>query len=162
MPSIHTLEKELVLPTDLETAWKFISTPKNLDAITPDDMSFSIMTEVPDEMYDGLLIEYRVGIPIIGSQKWLTEIKHIKDRHSFVDEQRIGPYSLWFHYHEITEVPEGVRFVDKVTYTLPFGPLGAIAHAVYVKSELARIFNYRQEAMNRIFSGQEKETNSAS
>ena len=79
-----------------------------------------------------------------------------------MDEQRFGPYSLWFHYHEITEVPDGVRFVDKVTYTLPFGPLGAIAHAVYVKSELARIFKYRQEAMNRIFNGQEKDSNSSS
>ena len=105
MPKIHNLERSLTLPTDLDNAWEFISTPKNLDAITPDDMSFSILTDVPEVMYEGLLIEYRVGIPVIGSQCWLTEIKHIKDRHSFVDEQRIGPYSLWYHYHEITEMP---------------------------------------------------------
>ncbi|MAJ29369.1 hypothetical protein CBD41_08185 [bacterium TMED181] len=151
MPKIHNLERSLTLPTDLDNAWEFISTPKNLDAITPDDMSFSILTDVPEVMYEGLLIEYRVGIPVIGSQCWLTEIKHIKDRHSFVDEQRIGPYSLWYHYHEITEVDGGVHFFDRVTYTLPFGPLGSIAHAVYVKSELARIFDYRKEAMTRIF-----------
>ncbi len=152
MPKIHNLERSLTLPTDLDTAWEFISTPRNLDAITPDDMSFSILTDVPEVMYDGLLIEYRVGIPLIGSQRWLTEIKHIKDRHSFVDEQRIGPYSLWYHYHEIKEVEGGVHFFDRVTYTLPFGPLGSLAHAIYVKSELARIFDYRKEAMTRIFS----------
>ena len=83
MPQIHTLERSVTVPTDLNTAWKFISTPKNLDLLTPDDMGFTILTDVPDEMYDGLMIEYRVQIPLLGSQRWLTEIKNIKDRHSF-------------------------------------------------------------------------------
>ncbi|MGZ0654058.1 SRPBCC family protein [Coraliomargarita sp. W4R72] len=147
MPKIHRLHREQTIATDLQTAWDFISTPQNLDRITPDDMAFEIVSEVPEQMYDGLLIEYRVGIPVIGKQTWLTELKHIRERHSFVDEQRIGPYKLWLHYHEITEVKDGVRFIDRVNYVMPFGPLGAIARAVYVKNELKRIFDYRQQAM---------------
>ena len=153
MPKIHTLERSVTVPTDLETAWKFISTPRNLDQLTPEDMAFNILTDVPDEMYDGLMIEYRVKIPLIGSQRWLTEIKSIKDRHSFIDEQRVGPYSIWHHYHSIEEVEGGVHFFDRVTYTLPFWIFGDIAHAIYVKRELNRIFDYRKEAMIRIFSG---------
>jgi len=150
MPAIHTLYREQTIPTDLTRAWEFISSPANLDAITPPDMSFEIITRVPEVMYEGLLIEYRVGIPFLGKQRWLTELKHIRERHSFVDEQRIGPYKLWYHYHEITEVPDGgVRFIDRVNYVLLFGPLGGLAHAIYVKKQLKQIFDYRRTAMER-------------
>ena len=148
MAKIHQLSREHVIKTDLETAWEFLSSPKNLDAITPDDMPFEIITDVPDKMYNGLLIEYRVGIPILGSQTWLTEIKYIREGHSFVDEQRIGPYKLWLHYHEITSHPEGVRFIDRVNYVLPCGPFGQLAHLLYVKKQLKYVFDYRDVAMS--------------
>jgi len=152
MPKIHQLYREQVIPTKLETAWEFISSPRNLDKITPDDMPFEIITDVPDTMYNGLLIEYRVGVPFIGKQTWLTELKHIQEHHSFVDEQRIGPYKLWYHYHEITEVEGGIRFIDRVTYVLPFGPFGEIAHGLFVKKQLKDIFDYRKEAMLKAFT----------
>ncbi|MDQ8206112.1 SRPBCC family protein [Coraliomargarita sp. SDUM461003] len=147
MPTIHQLEREQTIATELETAWNFISAPQNLDRITPDDMDFEIVSKLPEQMYNGLLIEYRVGIPLIGKQTWLTELKHIREQHSFVDEQRIGPYRLWYHYHEITAVAGGVRFNDRVSYVMPFGPFGALARGLYVKKELERIFDYRQKAM---------------
>lgn len=147
--NIHRLYREQVIATTIETAWNFISSPANLDTITPPDLSFEIMTEVPEVMYNGLLIEYLVGIPLIGKQTWLTELKHIREGHSFVDEQRIGPYKIWYHYHEITETPAGVRFVDHVNYVMPFGPLGEIARALYVKKELQRIFDFRHQAMEQ-------------
>ena len=107
--------------------------PENLNRITPPELDFEIITDLPDEMLNGLIIEYRIGIPLLGKQGWLTEIKHIRPQHSFVDEQRVGPYQLWYHYHEITEVEDGVRFIDRVHYALPFGPLGALAHILYVR-----------------------------
>lgn len=149
VPKIHTLSREQTIQTSIETAWEFISSPANLDAITPPDMSFEIVTEVPEVMHEGLLIEYRVGIPFLGKQTWLTELKHIRRGRSFVDEQRIGPYKFWYHYHEITEVPDGVRFLDRVNYVMPFGPLGAIARAVYVKKQLKHVFDFRKDAMVR-------------
>lgn len=152
MPALKQLYREQVIATDLNTAWDFIRRPQNLNRITPDDMTFEIISEVPEEMYNGLMIEYRIGIPLLGKQPWLSEIKHVRDHHSFVDEQRSGPYRLWYHYHEISEHADGVRFVDRVHYTLPFGPLGAIAHRLYVKKQLQYIFDYRRQAMVEVFS----------
>jgi ligand-binding SRPBCC domain-containing protein len=154
MPKIHELYREQVIATNLKTAWDFISSPQNLDTITPDDLDFEIVTEVPATMYNGLLIEYRVGVPFMGKQTWLTELKHIREQHSFVDEQRIGPYQLWYHYHEITEVADGIRFVDRVNYVLPFGPFGALAHQIFVKRQLKTIFDYRDSAMLRVLLGE--------
>lgn len=145
MPHIHTLYREQIIQTDLERAWQFISTPINLDAITPSDLSFEIISDVPETMYNGLLIEYRVGIPFLGKQTWLTELKHIREGHSFVDEQRIGPYKIWYHYHEITQVAGGIQFIDRVTYVMPYGPLGSLVHPFLVKPQLQRIFDHRAQ-----------------
>ena len=147
MAKIYQLRREQIIATDIDTAWEFISSPKNLDAITPPDLSFEILTDVPNTMYNGLLIAYRINIPLLGKQNWLTELKHIRERHSFVDEQRIGPYKIWYHYHEITQCPEGVRFIDLVNYVIPFGLFGRIAHAAYVKQKLEHTFNYRAKVM---------------
>lgn len=149
MPKIYELYREQTIHTDLNTAWEFIRTPRNLNRITPEDMTFEIVSELPKQMYDGLLIEYKIDIPIIGKRTWLSELKHIKELHSFVDEQRIGPYKYWYHYHEIKEVENGVSFIDKVNYVMPFGPLGAIARVFYVENQLNKIFDYRRTAMEQ-------------
>lgn len=155
MAKIYTLYREQVIATNIERAWQFISTPANLDLITPPDMSFDIISDLPEEMYNGLLIEYRVGIPFLGKQTWLTELKHIQEGHSFVDEQRIGPYKLWYHYHEITEVEGGVLFVDQVNYVMPFDPLGRLAHPIMVKPQLKKVFDYRAWVTPRLLEEQE-------
>jgi ligand-binding SRPBCC domain-containing protein len=152
MPAVHSFEREQMIRTDLDAAWQFISSPANLDAITPPDLAFSIVSPVPREMHDGLLVEYRIRIPWVGRQTWLTEIKHIREGESFVDEQRIGPYRLWYHYHHIEPHPEGVRFYDRVTYALPYGPLGALAHALFVRRTLRRIFDFREKRLQELLA----------
>jgi ligand-binding SRPBCC domain-containing protein len=40
---------------------------------------------------------------------------------------------------------------DIVTYRLPLGPLGDLAHQMFVKSRLESIFAYREQALEHIF-----------
>ena len=61
MSKVYHLEREQLISTDLDTAWKFISTPNNLDALTPKEMSFSIVNDVPEVMHEGLLVEFRIS-----------------------------------------------------------------------------------------------------
>jgi ligand-binding SRPBCC domain-containing protein len=147
---MYTLFREQIIPTSLDKAWRFVSNPKNLNQITPEDMEFKIISEVPDEMYDGLLIEYLVKIPSFGKRKWVTEIKHIRLHKSFVDEQRIGPYNFWYHYHEIQEAELGVKIIDRVSYELPYWILGKIMHSLLIRKILNRIFDYRKEMFGKL------------
>lgn len=149
---MYTLKRSIVVPTTLEEAWDFIRRPQNLNLITPDDMEFQIVSEVPEEMYNGLIVKYIVNIPVMGSQEWVSEIKHVREMRSFVDEQRIGPYKLWYHYHEIEEVEGGILFTDEVTYEVPYGIFGKIAHGVFIGKTLDRIFNYRNERFKELLS----------
>jgi len=56
----------------------------NLADITPPWLDFRVMSEVPDRMYEGMMVQYKVhpfaGMPVW----WVTDITHVKE-----------PYFLW-------------------------------------------------------------------
>jgi ligand-binding SRPBCC domain-containing protein len=83
--------------------------------------------------------------------KWVTEITYVKENEYFIDEQRIGPYSMWHHQHKITPIDSGVLMTDIVTYNPPFGFLGALSNKVFIRKQLDEIFNYRKSAIERKF-----------
>lgn len=69
----------------------------------------------------------------------------------FVDEQRFGPYVLWHHEHHFEEVEQGVKMVDLVTYALPFGYFGRIAHKINIYQKLNQIFQFRYDRLIELF-----------
>jgi ligand-binding SRPBCC domain-containing protein len=150
--AIHQINAETFVPATLDAVWDFISDPRNLQEITPKNMDFRILTPgLPEKIYPGLMIWYRLKLPGGVPAQWLTEITHVKDKSYFVDEQRKGPYALWHHEHFIREVEGGVEMKDLVTYRLPLGPLGELAGSLFVKKQLDGIFSFREEALRRIF-----------
>ena len=136
----------------MERAWDFFSDPRNLAKITPPELDFTILTELPERIHPGMMIEYRVrpllGIPV----RWLTEITQVEPGKFFVDEQRIGPYRIWHHEHHFRALDDGrIEMTDRVTYVLPFSPLGDLFHPFLVKPQLAKIFTFREKAVGEIF-----------
>ena len=135
----------------MATCWDFFSDPKNLSKITPQSMGFIVRTELPDKMYEGLMIEYTVS-PMLGiPMNWITEIKTVKNHSFFVDEQRKGPYRIWHHEHHFKEVEGGVEMTDIVSYELPLGFLGRLMHPILVKNKLKEIFDYRRQKVDELF-----------
>lgn len=139
------------LPIEIQEAWAFFSDPRNLVKITPATLDFKIISEVPDYVYNGLKVEYRVrpllGIPI----KWVSLIKDIKVNEQFVDEQLQGPYRYWHHFHHFYEVPKGVMMEDIIDYEIPFGNIFPWLNEAIVLKELDRIFDYRRETLMVLF-----------
>jgi ligand-binding SRPBCC domain-containing protein len=150
---IHTLHTKQTIRATKEEAWRFFSNPRNLAKITPPELGFRIVTpELPERIYAGLMIEYRVT-PMLGiPQAWLTEITHVRGGEHFVDEQRIGPYTIWHHEHWFNTLGNGrIELVDRVTYALPFQPFGDLVHPFLVKPQLGRIFAHREKAVRKLF-----------
>lgn len=114
-------------------------------------MGFIVRTELPDKMYEGLMIEYTVS-PMLGiPMNWITEIKTVKNHSFFVDEQRKGPYRIWHHEHHFKVVEGGVEMTDIVSYELPLGFLGRLMHPILVKNKLKEIFDYRRQKVDELF-----------
>lgn len=135
-----------------EKLWEFISNPSNLKKITPESMGFDITSgELPEEMYAGMIISYKVS-PLFGIKTtWVTEITQIKEQEFFIDEQRVGPYKIWHHQHHLKETETGTLMYDIVSYQPPFGFLGNIANSLIIKKKLNEIFDYREKVLIEIF-----------
>jgi len=150
--AFHQLIRTQKIPAPVDAVWTFISRPENLKQITPAYMGFEITTpHLPDVMYPGLIIAYRVrplaGIPLT----WVTEINHVEEGRYFVDDQRSGPYALWHHEHLLEPIEGGVLMTDRVSYRLPLGPLGELVHRLLVRRQLEAIFDFRVAALESRF-----------
>ncbi len=149
---MYQLIKKQFVKTDLQTCWDFFSSPRNLKEITPDYMGFNVLTEIPEKMYEGLMIEYKVTPLLNIPMNWITEIKYVHDKEFFVDEQRKGPYKIWHHEHHFEAVDGGVEMTDIVSYEIPLGILGRIMHPIIVKKKLEEIFDYRFKRVDELFN----------
>lgn len=147
---MYTLYREIHVDTSVQKAWTFICNPGNLNQITPPDMAFRILTKLPEEMYEGMQVEYRVRIPFMGRRRWISELKNIIPRHSFVDVQLSGPYRHWHHFHSIEETDCGILLTDHITYDVPYGIFGRIAHVLFIRKTLNRIFDYRERRFKEL------------
>ncbi|WP_298287963.1 SRPBCC family protein [Lutibacter sp.] len=148
---VYRLSSKQKLPITVDEAWDFLSSPKNLKTITPDYMSFDILSGADKPMFAGQIIQYIVT-PVLGIKtNWVTEITHVIDKQYFVDEQRFGPYALWHHKHFIKEIDGGVEMEDIIDYKVPFGFLGRLVHPILVKPKLTEIFNYRTKKLIDLF-----------
>ncbi len=146
------LVQKQLLPITLEEAWDFFATPKNLNEVTPADMVFKITSDVPDKMYEGMIITYKIKPMLNISLNWCTEITHIKEKQFFVDEQRKGPDNIWHHEHHVEAVEGGVLMTDILHYDIGKSFLGWIAGKLFVDKKVKQIFDYRFKTLENYFS----------
>lgn len=147
---IHVFEQEQFVPVPREELFHFFSDPKNLQRITPPQLHFQILRSDPGAVHAGMTIDYRLklfGIPF----GWRTLIDSFEQDVSFVDTQLKGPYRLWRHTHAFSDTAGGTRMHDRVEYELPLGPLGTIAHGLFVRRQIRQIFAFRYDYIDQLF-----------
>jgi ligand-binding SRPBCC domain-containing protein len=146
---VYRLEKEQLIDIPIDISWEFFSNPKNLQEITPDSLSFNITSDLPEKVYPGLIILYKLKLLGFVPMNWVTEITQVREGEFFIDEQRFGPYKFWHHQHIFIEEAGKTRMKDIVHYGLPFGILGRIGIG-FVNSQLEEIFSYRKKKLEEI------------
>lgn len=154
--TVYSLTRTQVLPATPSQVFRFFENPENLATITPDWLTFRILTPQPLEMKAGALIDYTIRWMLL-TVRWRTLVTTYAPPVSFVDEQVRGPYSFWHHTHLFRAVREGTEMVDTVRYVLPLGLLGHLAHRMLVRRQLEEIFDYRARVIAGVFSVDRKE-----
>lgn len=148
---MHHFHSEQLVGRPVDEVFGFFSDASNLEAITPRQLNFRILTPGPIRLAAGARIDYQLtlyGVPL----KWATLIESWEPPRHFVDVQLRGPYRVWRHTHRFVSEGAGTRIVDDVDYELPLGPLGRLVDALWTRREVARIFEYRAEVIARQFS----------
>lgn len=148
--NIYRLYNQQFVPISKEAAWRFFSTPQNLQKITPDELDFSITSPDEGKVYLGQIITYTIRLNKVFKMNWVTEITSLIHENCFVDEQRFGPYKMWHHRHTFEEVDGGVLITDVVHFKIPFSLIAPLAYRLFVKQNLKRIFSYRTEKLEEL------------
>jgi ligand-binding SRPBCC domain-containing protein len=148
----YVLLREQVLPGTPQDVFEFYADATNLEQITPGWLGFRIVTSPPIEMGPGTVVEYRLKLHRV-PVRWLTRIETWEPGKRFVDVQVEGPYRLWHHTHTFEPHGTGTRVRDQVRYSLPFGALGQLAHRLFVRRDLERIFDFRHASVSKVMTG---------
>lgn len=150
----YRLEQTQQINKSLVEVFAFFSDASNLEALTPSFLRFRILTPGVIEMRTGACIDYSLslfGIPV----RWRTRITDWVPGVRFVDEQERGPFAIWRHTHAFEAVGKAVLMRDTVEYAPPFGLLGRVAHFLFVKRMVNRIFAFRREAIRNLLESEE-------
>lgn len=146
---MHRLERTQRIAWPLAEVFAFFSDAANLEAITPGFLRFRIITPLPIEMRPGARIDY--SLSLFGVRlRWRTRITVWEPGVRFVDEQESGPYALWRHTHSFAPDGNATIMRDTVEYALPLGPLGSLAHLLFVRRTVGAIFDHRARVIDRL------------
>lgn len=146
----YTLRREQWIARPIDEVFAFFAEARNLEKITPPWLGFKIISMSTNSISEGTVIHYRLrlhGIPM----HWRTDILDWNPPLGFVDEQTKGPYKQWRHTHSFEAYGDRTKMIDKVQYSLPFGVLGRIVHALKVRGDVSRIFDYRRLQIDALF-----------
>jgi ligand-binding SRPBCC domain-containing protein len=143
-PLLH-IRSAAAVRSSLDATFAFFSDAANLERLTPPSLRFTILTPRPIVMREGAIIDYRItmrGVPMA----WQSRIDVWEPGVRFVDRQVIGPYRWWRHEHRFEAWIGGTLVEDHVEYL----PRFAFLSGRLVERELARIFSFRQHALQRM------------
>jgi len=147
MHRVSTLESSQWLARPLEEVFPFFASAGNLDSITPPWLRFHVENPAT-AIRQGTFLNYRLklhGIPI----RWRSEILVWEPPYRFVDVQRNGPYTLWYHEHSFRSHRDGTLVEDRVEYAAPGGSL---IRRLFIEKDLERIFRFRKAKLEQIFA----------
>jgi ligand-binding SRPBCC domain-containing protein len=149
---VHRLERRQHLRLPPDQVFAFFAEARNLERITPPWLRFALLADGHGEMGVGTVIDYRLHVHRI-PLRWTSRIEEWEPGRGFVDRQVRGPYRLWHHRHSFAADDGGTMVRDEVHYTLPLGRVGELAHPLFVRRDLERIFAYRHRAVEQELEG---------
>jgi ligand-binding SRPBCC domain-containing protein len=162
----HTALFEQWLPFPLERVFEFFGNPENLPRIMPPWMRVQVdglvlipPPEAPlNKKFAGTSSAVGVSfrpVPLLPLRvPSAAKIVGFGMNRFFEDAHSDALFKSWHHRHEfVAEERSGVGGTiarDVITYELRFGPLSALINALFVAPQMRRIFEYRQQIVERL------------
>jgi ligand-binding SRPBCC domain-containing protein len=146
----HVLEARLWLARPRPEVFAFFADPRNLAALTPPPLHVQLSTPVTT-LAVGAVLDLRVrwrGIPL----DWRLYVREYDPPYRFVDVQVRGLWARWEHRHRFLEERGGTWVDDRVTYRLPLGPIGRLAHRLGVEHRLRAAWAYRAARLTALLA----------
>src|SRR5262245_34776486 len=147
----HVFEARVWLARPRPEVFAFFADPRNLLRVTAPHLRVRLRTECTQLAAGAVLdLDLRwLGLPL----RSRLYIREYDAPYRFVDVQVRGPWARWEHRHMFLEDRGGTWVEDRVTYRLPFGPLGRLVHAALVERQLMLAWAYRKARLEALLAG---------
>jgi len=144
-PVPFVLECSIEIDAPVERVFRFHLDTRNAPLISPPQTRIvSIDGEFP--VHEGSIVRMTVkSPPLPRPMEWVMRVDAVVPNRALIDVAIRCPFPTWRHEHRFEPLGrDRMRLTDRVTYTLPGGPLGRIANRVMVHKMLERSFRQRQ------------------
>jgi ligand-binding SRPBCC domain-containing protein len=167
----HQLQFEQWVPFPIDYVFAFFSNPENLprimpvasatriirmDRIPPPGSLAGKVAEQPAGAGSLIVTSFRLFPFLPFRARWIARITAFEWNHYFADVQERGPFKSWHHRHEfVVETRGGISGTlvrDVIDYEVGFGPLGAIANALFIARQMRRTFAHRRQTLPQLLS----------
>ncbi len=152
MPKTRTYSRSIDIDAPTDALYRFHLDTRNAPLISQASAKFlAINGEFPVVL--GAKVQLKVKQPPIPvAQTWDIVIAELQENTVVVDVANKSPFAYWRHEHRFESLPSGgTRMTDRVTYALPFGPLGRIVDRVMARKQLVAMFADRQARTKALF-----------
>src|SRR5215469_440793 len=147
----YVLQRRFWLPRPRPEVFAFFADPMNLSRVTPPEEKFRWLTPPPPALSAGAVIDFSARIGPI-AVRWRVFVREFDPPYRFVDAQLWGPFARWEHRHNFVagagaDGVMGTWIEDRLTYRLPFGMAGRLAHTLGAGRRIERLFHYRERRL---------------
>jgi ligand-binding SRPBCC domain-containing protein len=147
------LHVKQLINTPPTRAWNFLCDVDNLAVLTPKFLHFKTQYKSHEKVKQGVVFVHKIKPFSLIGLTWTSYITEFERGRSFSDIQLEGPYKTWVHQHSIEEYKEDVCFmIDKVLFSLKFGPLNPLIYALVVKPSILKAFEFRRQKIEALFN----------
>src|SRR3990170_4590014 len=147
----HVLETRFWLSHPRARVFELFADPRHLALVQPESGRLRWLAPPPGRLEAGSVLDFSVrilGVP----RRWRVIIREWDPPYRFVDAQLWGPFARWGHRPPFFEGPgrEGSWVEDRLTYRLPGGVLGSLAHALFARQRIATLFAHRERRLREL------------
>ena len=130
-----------------ERVWAFHCTLDALEILTPPGTKVKLPEPRPTLGPNVRITIVVTQPPVPFPLRWESVMTAWEPPLRFVDEQgTFGPWKSWHHEHKFERIDaETTRLTDTIDYVPPFGPLGTIADALFLRRQITGAFTYRHQ-----------------
>jgi ligand-binding SRPBCC domain-containing protein len=155
----YVLERRFWVPRSRVEVFELFADPQHLGRVTPPAMRLSWLAAPPARLAAGTVLDFSVSLLAVPT-RWRVMIREFDGPYRFVDVQLWGPFARWEHRHRFVEGPgpgdggstAGTWVEDRVTYQMPLGPLGDLAHALGARRRITAMFDYRERRLRELLA----------
>jgi ligand-binding SRPBCC domain-containing protein len=142
----HVFESRVWLARPRAEVFAFFADPTSLERLTPPVFRLRLQSRTT-ALTTGAVLEFRLRWLGIVPLRWRAFVREWDPPYRFVDVQVRGPFARWEHRHRFLEEGGGTWVEDRVTYRLPLGVLGRLAHALVVRRQLRALWEHRHRQL---------------